>query len=52
MMNEKLQSKFMSRENGTLYYETYFTITTQKEISIESYRIIEDIILEYLETNY
>jgi hypothetical protein len=35
-----------------MYYETYFTITSQKEISIESYRIIHGIILEYLETNY
>jgi hypothetical protein len=50
-MDAKLQSKFMSRENGTLYYETYFKITTQKEISIESYRIIEDMILEYLQNN-
>jgi hypothetical protein len=51
-MNEKLQSKFMSMENGTMYYETYFTITSEKEISIKSYRIIEDIILEYLKNNY
>lgn len=50
-MKDKLQSKFMSRENGTMYYETYFTITSPCEISIESYRIIEDMILEYLSKN-
>jgi hypothetical protein len=50
-MNDKLHSKFMSRENGTMYYETYFTITSLSEISIESYRIIEDMILEYLSKN-
>ena len=48
---EKIQTKFFSKENGILYYETYFTFISENEIDLELYKEIENIILKFIYDN-
>jgi hypothetical protein len=48
---KQIQTKFFSNENGTLYYETYFTFISENEINLKLYKEIENIILKFIYDN-